>query len=338
MHNYYHILGVTEHATLDQIKKAYRKKAMLLHPDINKADDAHDQFILLNEAYEYLLNISGNHTNTYIRAQERAKKQAKYHRKWETREREKARERARAYAQMKYEAYLKSDIYKTTEAINLVLDLLGLIFLLLFVFGIPILTFIQHGPIGLILSAIIILPTSPIWFRLLIRFFYILNFKGITKFHNSSLRSKMMKIIFSIIINFFILISISFNTLIRLRWMLLIYAITIVIGYIISNNFTGRYHKYLIRFGAAPFIINLLFLINYIFAFNTSYESYYYTYSYHNPSPIMPIIKLENNAYKNFKSIRIIFDGERIIGHSKITYKFKDGCFGFRVVKKIIID
>ncbi len=338
MNNYYHILGVTQNATLDQIKKAYRKKAMLLHPDINKAEDAHEQFILLNEAYEFLLKTTGNHTNTYKRAQDRARRQAEYKKEWEQKEREKARERARAYAQMKYDAYLKSDIYKTTEAINLILDLIGLVFLLLFVFGIPILTYLQHGPIGLIISAIIILPTSPIWFRLLIRFFYILNFKGIANFHNTTIRSKMMKIVLSIIINIIIITSVSLNTLIPFHWIIISYSLILVSGYLFSKRIKSRYHRYMIKFGISPFILNFIFMINYFISFNPTYETYYYTYSYHNPSPLLPEIQLKNNKYKKYKGIRLIFDGERIIGHSKVTYKFKDGCLGFRAVKKIIIE
>ncbi len=338
MQNYYHILGITPNATLDQIKKAYRKKAMLLHPDINKAEDAHEQFILLNEAYEFLLKTTGNSTNTYKRAQDRAKRQAEYKKEWEQKEREKARKRARAYAQMKYDAYLKSDIYKTTEAINLILDLIGLILLILFVFGIPILTYLQHGAVGLIISAIIILPTSPIWFRLLIRFFYILNFKGITKLHNATIRSKMMKVVLSLITNIIIISGVTLNTLISFKWIIISYSIIFISGYFISKRIKRRYHRYLIRFGLTPFVLNFIFLINYFISFNPVYETYYYTYSYHNPSPVFPEIKLENNNYKSFKGIRLIFDGERIIGHSKITYKFKDGCLGFRVVKKITIE
>lgn len=50
----YEVLGVDRNASEDEIKKAFRKKARKLHPDVNKAPDAEDQFKELNEAYDVL--------------------------------------------------------------------------------------------------------------------------------------------------------------------------------------------------------------------------------------------------------------------------------------------
>lgn len=54
MTDYYEALGVDRGASTEEIKKAYRKKARKLHPDVNQASDAEDQFKLLGEAYEVL--------------------------------------------------------------------------------------------------------------------------------------------------------------------------------------------------------------------------------------------------------------------------------------------
>ena len=53
--DFYKILGVGKTATLNEIKKAYRKNAKELHPDKNRDDpSADDKFKDLGAAYEVL--------------------------------------------------------------------------------------------------------------------------------------------------------------------------------------------------------------------------------------------------------------------------------------------
>jgi curved DNA-binding protein len=50
----YDTLGVSENASADEIKKAYRKLARKYHPDINKEESAVEKFKEINAAYEVL--------------------------------------------------------------------------------------------------------------------------------------------------------------------------------------------------------------------------------------------------------------------------------------------
>lgn len=53
-YEYYDVLGVARDATESDIKKAFRRKARELHPDVSTAPDAEERFKELNEAYDVL--------------------------------------------------------------------------------------------------------------------------------------------------------------------------------------------------------------------------------------------------------------------------------------------
>lgn len=108
---YYKILGLRSDATLDQLKKAYRIKARLYHPDLNSREDAAEIFIIINEAYEYL--------DKYIRNNRGAKvSREDLIREWQDYRRDEARKRAYKHANSKYSDFTKSKTYKTSMILN----------------------------------------------------------------------------------------------------------------------------------------------------------------------------------------------------------------------------
>ncbi len=56
MTNYYHLLGIDDKAGDASIKRAFRCRAKMIHPDINPGHHAIGEFQKLNEAYQVLKN------------------------------------------------------------------------------------------------------------------------------------------------------------------------------------------------------------------------------------------------------------------------------------------
>lgn len=67
---YHKILGVPDGASKEAIKKAFRRKALQYHPDVNKSANAHTVFMELQEAYEALINdkVPASKAKAYSRA------------------------------------------------------------------------------------------------------------------------------------------------------------------------------------------------------------------------------------------------------------------------------
>jgi hypothetical protein len=106
--DYFNILGLPGDCSVEEIKKAYRKKARLYHPDINHASDARDMFIMVTEAYEFLL---ANHEK--IKSDEQAYIQAMDD--WRRYRQHRSQKRATVYARTPYNKFKNTRFYKTTR-------------------------------------------------------------------------------------------------------------------------------------------------------------------------------------------------------------------------------
>ncbi|MDP1745191.1 MAG: DnaJ domain-containing protein [Bacteroidota bacterium] len=336
--NYYRILGIHKNASLEDIKKAFRAKAKILHPDKNKNPNAHENFILLNEANEYLQNLKTgklyDQNKKTFTAHPREKQ--KTQEDWKNTERERSRARAQEYAKMKYAEFIKTDYYKSFVSLDTIASHLYFFFAITLVVIVPIVGTILYGIEGLGIGVLINLLTFPMSVEA-IRDSPPLNLR---KFYDSILiivKTRIFLITSLTIINIILIMKIGLQTLLS-PWLLLIaFCLGITFTYLIGGLKKDQ-DKFKIHFRAlciAPLLVNSILLINFIFSFNPVNETYHFKNDlqvarrgYQESS----FIHLENDAYSEYLGIRTFLDYEEMRYKKNITYTFKKGILGLRVM------
>lgn len=66
--DYHKVLGIGKGASKDEIKKAYRKLALLFHPDRNGSPSAEGRFKEINEAYRVLMGMEKPQTERVLQS------------------------------------------------------------------------------------------------------------------------------------------------------------------------------------------------------------------------------------------------------------------------------
>lgn len=123
MDNYYKVLELEKGASLEAIKKAYRTKAKMLHPDMNKDRDTTADFIKINEAYIFLKEqISSKKATLGKSGSRRTYSDAAYYKNWQQNMQAKAQAMAKENAKKKYEEFKKTTLYKSAQAANYFFD------------------------------------------------------------------------------------------------------------------------------------------------------------------------------------------------------------------------
>ena len=117
--DYFKILDLHTDASIADIKRAYRIKARLYHPDLNHSPEARDKFIQVTEAYEFLIakfNNTGNEEESLARAAE----------EWRKYRQHRPGQQANAYARASYIRFRKSKQYKASRVFDLARIIFGL--------------------------------------------------------------------------------------------------------------------------------------------------------------------------------------------------------------------
>jgi len=125
--DYYQILGLSANSSIEEIKRAYRLKARMYHPDINPSPDAKDKFIIATQAYEFLLAYHEKITND-----EEAFRQAMDD--WRKYRQDRSKQRANAYAQASYVRFKSTNFYRNTRIFDATRIIYSLIISILIIF------------------------------------------------------------------------------------------------------------------------------------------------------------------------------------------------------------
>lgn len=324
---YYRILGVTERASLADIKQAYRVRAMHLHPDRNSSPDAHEQFVQLNEAYQFLLNYKQGKTGTG---------RAQYQQKWEQTERKKARERGNEYARMRWEEYYNSDDYKTGYSLDVIMTHVLYMFMWLILIAVPVGATIGYGVEGLLTS---LFPMAILgWFLLFkVKEENKIDFKLFSNAANYIVNTIGFYTFLGIIFNMLVFFKIGLQTLVPFN----VFPAVILIPAFAINIITfikkyDRKWRLFYSYALWPFVVSLFFTVNFVFSNHVVEEKYAYlmtTQNVRGGHRGTNYVILEGNAYAEYPGIRYFFSFEEVEAHNAVLYTFADGLFGLRVVK-----
>jgi hypothetical protein len=310
---YYHTLGLSNGASIDEIKKAYRAKAKYFHPDLNKEPSAHQEFILVTEAYEYLIN---NRNNRQIHSQTSKED----HRK-------QARATAAKAAQMRYDEFLKSDYYKSTSSISALIDLI--IFSSVCAFFL----WLIHTTLGnknyLFGASIFVLL---IGFIALAKNYATRNKQYVQDYINALnylFNNRYANYVLILMFNLFVYFYIGFATLIPIGLLTLSYFTFSAFVFILTHFAVKKNRLLLTLF--VPTTISVILVINYIFSFSEFKQTHKISHpEYHSSS----LLYLEDDALNEFAGIRFFWNMESIQGKRKITFTFSHGVLGWVVVKE----
>lgn len=268
--SYYTLLGLTPEASIAEIKKAYRAKAMQLHPDKNPSPEAQSLFIELTEAYAYLLAERSGTFNRYTSPFTQAE-QAEQER------REAAKRKAREYAQMRYEEFEQSQAGKTINSLNSILDIVLALFLSAIYFGICISITYYLNFTGFILSLIFLLATFKHYWLLVKPYF---QFNQWWTSVNVLVQTLFFRIFILSVANVYVIFQVVLNTLLPVWLIPILFLGLPLFTYFVILKKKDLARRLWVAIAIVPTLLSSVFLLNYFFSSNPVIEEYRFTHGY----------------------------------------------------------
>ncbi|MBN8693278.1 MAG: hypothetical protein J0L69_08775 [Bacteroidetes bacterium] len=147
---------------------------------------------------------------------------------------------------------------------------------------------------------------------------------------------------FATFINIYIFLAIGCQTLIPTNWLIASYFLLGIVGFLVLKKRKVK-QSALKAYVVFPLSINIILCLNYFISFNEQKETYKFHRSYYwaasgrtnlsQPDRQMSTqISFDNNKYEDFWGIRTFISVENIGPTERITYTFKRGILGLRVM------
>lgn len=324
---YYQILGVSESATIDEIKRAFRNRAKELHPDKNKSPHAQDEFIMLTEAYEYTVAAKTAKFRRYVSPFENAELQRQ-------RERAEAVRKAQEYARMRYEDFEKTEAFQTINALNIILDHFIFLFACTILLAIPVFLTYWYTITGFILSMLFLLAVArPILGFIKPHF----NPRQLWLALMSLTETFFFRTIILSITNIYLFFKIGLQTMLPLSILGIAFIVPALIVYFILLRKKEQRNRLFTSLCLAPLLINSLLLLNFWGSQNPVIEQYEFWNEHQrtrNGESKNTLIHLEGGAYEDYPGIRVFSNLDQMKYSTHIIYQFEDGLLGIRVMKE----
>lgn len=330
---YYKILGLPDGASKKEVKRAFRKKAMLTHPDKNPNPSAKAKFIAINNAYEILTgqrSLPQQHKRTQAKGDHSNATKDSFKSDRE-KQREERREKMREAKRRKEEAYRRSPEFKLHLAIGTILDQIGYFVALLVLLTVPIL-FIANFYAGFLIGTLLFALTYPFWYRAFFTPHETINLKHFSIAFKYIFKNTNFRYYIFGVINLIALLFYTFNTFVPLYLVFLI-MLTPTFYFLIRKNILNKKVTQKNWFNASsigPLIVNLFFILNYTFSGPSHPEFHKVSNSYHRGSSFF--MQLHHNAYSQYPGVRF-FMISRDVNPSYIRLKMANGLFGFKIMK-----
>ncbi len=354
-------LGVSSRATISEIKKAYRNKVKIYHPDVSTHPNADKIFIEITDAYEYLLGVKLGKINPNASPRSRQNKYSastssadseedvdrsekeKFHRdrgaktNWTQSAREKiqddVRDRARQKIEKERREYQNSNVGKFEKSVAQFGKLVSMTLPVWIIVIAVVVGAAQDGVAGSIVGLVVSAPFWIVAWRKRKNHNFVLIWDAARIFFANPGVQKYGTLITAIIMFLTFVLRTEFSFL----DLLLAYIVGVIcvsglqylFKFLLKKHLKSQWSKRFIIVAVVPFIISLFFTINYKFSENENSQSLQFT-QFQNTSTL---IQLQDNIYSDQVWLRLFFDNEKMTGQTCVSIRTATGLFGLSVVK-----